>query len=180
MTFILRAYIEPTTPIMSKKAMYVLILGNHYLLDALGIHIYKNVLYWKFLLITKRVILFQCIDPLVKLQMNLTPLFDNLEKLTTDIYSRKADFVLMIGDIDAKSCNRSTNDTTTPEGAQLDYITSFYGMKQLISEPSHILHQSSGCMEIIFTSQANIVRDSVEDSSLHSKCHHQIIYSKPN
>ena len=86
----------------------------------------------------------------------------------------------MIGDIDAKSCNRSTNDTTTPEGAQLDYITSFYGMKQLISEPSHILHQSSGCMEIIFTSQANIVRDSVEDSSLHSKCHHQIICSKPN
>ena len=59
---------------MSKEVVNVCMLGNRYLLDALVIHIYKNVLYWKFLLITKRVMLFHCIDPLVKLQMNLTPL----------------------------------------------------------------------------------------------------------
>ena len=58
---------------MSKEAVYVHILGNRYLLDALEIHVYKNVLYWKFLLITKRAMLFRCFDPLVKLQMNLTP-----------------------------------------------------------------------------------------------------------
>ena len=61
---------------------------------------------------------------------------NNFEKLIIDIYSRKADFVLMIGDFNAKSCNWSINDTTTPEGAQLDSITSLYGMKQLISEPT--------------------------------------------
>ena len=33
----------------------------------------------------------------------------------------------------------STNDTTTPERSQLDSITSLYGMKQFISEPTHIL-----------------------------------------
>ena len=59
---------------------------------------------------------------------------NNFEKLIIDIYSRKADFVLMIGDFNAKSCNWSINDTTTPEGAQLDSIKSLYGMKQLISE----------------------------------------------
>ena len=64
---------------------------------------------------------------------------NDFEKLIIDIYSRKADFVLMIGDFNAKSCNWSINDTTTPEGAQLDSITSLYGMKQLISEPTHIL-----------------------------------------
>ena len=31
------------------------------------------------------------------------------------------------------------NDTTTPDGAQLDSIASLYGMKQFISEPTHIL-----------------------------------------
>ena len=105
---------------------------------------------------------------------------NNFEKLIIDIYSRKADFVLMIGDFNAKSCNWSINDTTTPEGAQLDSITSLYGMKQLISEPTHILQQSSSCIDLIFTNQPNIVMDSGVDSSLHHKCHHQIIYSKLN
>ena len=59
---------------MLKEAMYVHTLENRYLLDALVMHIYKNVLYWKFLLITKRVMLFHCIDPLVKRLMNLNPL----------------------------------------------------------------------------------------------------------
>ena len=63
---------------------------------------------------------------------------NNLEKLISDIYSQKADFVLTTGDFNAKSCNWSINDTTTPEGAQLA-ITSLYGMKQLISVPTHIL-----------------------------------------
>ena len=44
-------------------------------------HIYKNVLYWKFLLITKKVMLFHCIDPLVKCLMNLTPLLAILRNL---------------------------------------------------------------------------------------------------
>ena len=53
-------------------------------------------------------------------------------------------------------------------------------MKQLISEPTHALQQSSNCMELIFTNQSNIVMDSRVDSSLHSKCRYQIIYSKLN
>ena len=105
---------------------------------------------------------------------------NNLEKLIIDIYSRKADFVLMIGDFNVKFCIWSINDTTTPEGTQIDAITSLYGMKQLISEPAHILQQYSSCIDLIFTNQSNIVMDSDVDSSLHSKCHHQIIYSKLN
>ena len=105
---------------------------------------------------------------------------NNLEKLISDIYSQKADFVLTTGDFNAKSCNWSINDTTTPAGAQLASITSLYGMKQLISVPTHILQQSSSCIDLIFTNQPNTVMDSGVDSFLHPKCHHQIIYSKPN
>ena len=40
--------------------------------------------------------------------------------------------------------------------------------------------QSSSCIDLIFISQPNIVMDSGVDSYLHSKRHHQIIYSKFN
>ena len=53
-------------------------------------------------------------------------------------------------------------------------------MKQLISEPTHILQQYSSSIDLTFTNQPNIVVDSGVESSLHAKCHHQIIYSKPN
>ena len=78
---------------MLKEVAYVHTLGNRYLLDALVMHIYKNVLYWKFLLTTKRVMLYQ--SPSQK------P--DEFEKPIIDIYSRKADFVLIVGDFNAKS-----------------------------------------------------------------------------
>ena len=84
---------------------------------------------------------------------------NNLKKLIIDIYSRKANFVLMMGDFNAKSCNWSIDDTTTLEGAQLDSITSLNGIKQLVSEPTHILQQSSSCIDLIFTNQPNIVMD---------------------
>ena len=81
----------------------------------------------------------------------------------------------MNGDFNVKSRNWLTDNTTTLEGAQLDSIPSLYGMKQLISEPTHILQQSSSCIDLTFTNQPNIVMDSDVDS-----CHHQLIYSKIN
>ena len=45
----------------------------------------------------------------------------------------------MIGAFNAKSCDWSINYTTIAQGSQLHSITSLYGMKQLISEPTHML-----------------------------------------
>ena len=67
------------------------------------------------------------------------------------MYSQKASFVLMIGEFNAKSCNWSMNGTTTLERIQLDSITFLYGMKQLTSEPTHILQHPSSCIDLIFT-----------------------------
>ena len=66
---------------------------------------------------------------------------------------------MMIGGFNAKSSNWSVN-TTTPEGVQLDSITSLYRVKQLIPEPTYILQQSCSCIELIFTNQSNIVMNS--------------------
>ena len=48
----------------------------------------------------------------------------NLEKRLVNISSTNPHFILMIGDFNDKSSNWSSNDTTTAEGAQLDYLTS--------------------------------------------------------
>ena len=86
----------------------------------------------------------------------------------------------MIGDFNAKSSNWSSNDPTTADGAQLNYLTSLYGMKQVITEPTHTLENSSSCTDLIFSNQPNLIMDSGVHPTLHSKCHHQIIYAKLN
>ena len=47
----------------------------------------------------------------------------NLEKLVVNISSSNPHFILMIEGFNAKSSNSWSNDTTTPECAQLDYLT---------------------------------------------------------
>ena len=96
----------------------------------------------------------------------------NLEKLVTNISSTNPHFILLIGDFNTKSSNWSPNDTTTAEGAQLDYLTPLYGKKQVITEPTHILENSSSCRDLIFSNQPNLLMDSRVYTTLHSKCPH--------
>ena len=104
----------------------------------------------------------------------------NLGKIVVNISRSNLHFVLITDDFNSKSANWSSNDTTTAEGAQLDYFTSLYGMKQVITEPAHILEKYASCIDFIFTYEPNIVMDSGVHISLHEKCHYQIIYFKLN
>ena len=58
--------------------------------------------------------------------------------------------------------------------------TSSYGLNQLIQEPTHILNSSTACIDLILTSQPNLVMESGIHSLLHSNCHHQIVFAKFN
>ena len=104
----------------------------------------------------------------------------NLETLLVDIPNCHPHFVLITGDLNAKSRSWSTYDATTSEGAHLDSFMNLYDLNQLITEPIHILEHSSSCIDLIFTSQPNLTRNSGIHPTLHPKCHHQIIYSKLN
>ena len=73
----------------------------------------------------------------------------NLEKIVVNISRSNPYFLLLIGDFNDKSSNWSSNDTTTAEGAQLDYFTSLHGMKQVITEPTHILQNCASCIDLI-------------------------------
>ena len=74
--------------------------------------------------------------------------------------------------------NLITGDKTTPEGAKLDNLIFQHGLTQLLNEPTHISDNYRSCIDLIFTSQRNLVVDFGIHPSLHESCHHQTIYSK--
>ena len=80
----------------------------------------------------------------------------------------------------ARSSNWCKYDIPNNEGVQIDSVTSTHGLEQLISEPTHILSDSSSCIDLIFTNQPNLVVDNGTHPSLHPNCRHQIIHCKIN
>ena len=87
---------------------------------------------------------------------------------------------IVLGDFNAKSNNWRKADIASLEGSKIDTIANSYGLNQLIQEPTHILNSSSSCIDLIFTSQPNLVMESGIHSSLHSNCHHMIRLSLLN
>ena len=62
-----------------------------------------------------------------------------------------------VNDFNAKSNKWSENDRSTIEGSKIDFLTSQFGLSQIIKEPRHILENSSPCIDLIFTTQPNMV-----------------------
>ena len=78
----------------------------------------------------------------------------NLEEITSSISSGHCDFVLLIGDFNAKSRNWSNHDKATTKGTQLDLF------------------------DLVFINKPDIVLDYGVRLSPHPNCYHQIIYFK--
>ena len=104
----------------------------------------------------------------------------NRDLLLHDIISLNPSFMMVVGDMNAKSSSWYINDSTSNEGFQIESLTSFYGFSQLISNPTHNLPHTSSSIDLIFTDQPNLIIDSGVHSSLHPNCHHQIVFCKLN
>ena len=101
--------------------------------------------------------------------------------MTLETLAQKGSFLTtIIGDFNAKSFNWYSHDKTNFEGSNIESTTSQSGLHQLINEPTHLLQNSSSCIDLIFTSQPNFVVESGVYPSLHPNCHHQIIFAKFN
>ena len=103
----------------------------------------------------------------------------NLEKLITS-FDHEMRFVVLLGDFNAKSKSVSVNNTATEGGTISENLTSLYGMKQVISVPTHILQHSSSCIDLIFVNQPNLVTDSGIHPSLHQNYHQQVLFCNLN
>ena len=98
------------------------------------------------------------------------------------LITSKKHYITMVvfGDFNAKSKSWYTNDSTNFEGSKIDFLTSSFGFHQIINKPTHILNNSSSCIDLIFTTQPNLVMESGVHSSLRANCHHQLPYVKFN
>ena len=101
--------------------------------------------------------------------MNLDDSFNSNHFLTT-----------VIGDFNVRSNKWSEGDRSTIDGSKFDFLTSHFSLSQIIKEPTHILENSSSCIDLIFTTQPNMVLETGVYHSLHQNCHHQIIFPKLN
>ena len=85
-----------------------------------------------------------------------------------------------IGAFNAKSKFWYCNDITISHGNVLENITSQFALQQVIKETSHILDNCLSCIDLIFSSQPNLISELGVYTPFHSNCHHQIAYAKFN
>ena len=85
---------------------------------------------------------------------------ENLELNLESAVQNNPFLVVLLGDFNAKSSNWCKNDTTTTEGKAIENITSQFGLHQMTDEPTHTLESSSSCIDLIFTSQPNLITES--------------------
>ena len=87
---------------------------------------------------------------------------------------------VVIGDFNARSSKWWTDNKTTQEGLKIENLPSQFSLSQVINEPTHISQNFNSCIDLLFANQQNLITDSGIHPSLHSNCHHQIIYGKFN
>ena len=88
--------------------------------------------------------------------------------------------MIPVDDFNTKSSDWYNKDITRDQGRKIEGVTSQNGLHQEINQPTHILNNSSSCIDLIFNSQPNFLIESGVHPSLHQNCHHQIIFAKFN
>ena len=103
----------------------------------------------------------------------------NFYELNLDKINKKSPLLTVtLGDFNAKSKNWLKNEKTLYEGSELAILTCSHGLHQLINEPTYLFDSSSSCINLIFTSQPNLVMESGIELSLQPICHHKLVFAK--
>ena len=99
--------------------------------------------------------------------------------MTLDSVSKENPFLpVVLGDFSTKLSHWYKKDSSISDRISVESIMSQFGLYQIINEPTHILEKTSLCTDLIFTSQPNLSAELGTETSLHSNCHHEIIYAK--
>ena len=105
---------------------------------------------------------------------------DNLQINLETLAQRNCFLMVVIGDFYAKPKHWCSQGSTNFEGITIENVTSQFGLSQIIKEATHIIEPSSLCIDLIFTTQSNLVVESGVHPSLHPNFHHQIVFAKFN
>ena len=85
---------------------------------------------------------------------------------------------IITGDFNARSTKWWKLDKENLEGREINIITHAAGYSQLLNQPTHITKDSLFCIDLIFTSNPNLINSSGVEMSLFEKFHHNIVYGK--
>ena len=102
------------------------------------------------------------------------------EELLQDIFIFKSSFILITSGFNCRNSNWYLGDPVTPQGAQSEVLTSFYGLNQLIKTPTHLLQIPVTCIDLVITNHPDLVMESGVHSSFSSTCHQEIVFAKLN
>ena len=69
-------------------------------------------------------------------------------------------------------------DPVTPNGAHVEALTLFYGLRQLTKTPTRLLPNSTTFIDLVFNNQPHLVMESGGHSSPCSTNHHQMVFAK--
>ena len=81
--------------------------------------------------------------------------------------SYQPSFTIVFGNFNARSKSWWPDGITSPEGTDIDSLTTVHGLQQLLSEATHLLPNSLYCIDLIFTDQSKLAVESEFGLSLH-------------
>ena len=79
------------------------------------------------------------------------------EQLIVHLNSFIPHLLLIVGDFNARSSRWWSGNVDNIGCTQLESMTSFHGLNQIINEPTCILPSLSSCIDLIFTNQPNMI-----------------------
>ena len=79
------------------------------------------------------------IDLQAKQQLNLINSYQILSSVLNFVKQSQPSFTIILGGFDARSKSWWADDVTSPEGTDIDSLTTVHGLQQLMSEPIHLL-----------------------------------------
>ena len=85
---------------------------------------------------------------------------NNLEYNLDSVMVNNRYLTVILGDFNAKSSLWCNNDITTYEGSKIDGVTSQFGLQQIIKERKHFISNSLSFIDLIFTTQSNLIMES--------------------
>ena len=100
--------------------------------------------------------------------------------MLSSVLFSKCQFTVILADFNARPSAWSSNYITNINCTLIDSLTTTHGFKQLISDATHILPQSTSCIDLIFTDQPNYIIHCGTHPSLNKNCHQQITFCKLN
>ena len=86
----------------------------------------------------------------------------------------------IVGNFNAKYSKWYPFDKNNAVGEVIQTYTTTTGYSQLIDQPAHCVNGSSSCINLIFSSNTNLVTEFGVDTTLYKTCHHSLIFGKIN